>query len=427
MVNKKVSVIGLGRVGLPLSASIAEAGFEVTGIDINRKVIRSVNSGEPLFYEPGLKKLLKKNKQRIVATCDFSKIVNSDAIIVTVGTPNPSLKALKNALEKVAKNLRKNQLIIIKSTVPPGTTEGVAREILEQHSGLRASEDFYLAYCPERLVEGKALGELRSLPKIVGGLTDKATDRAAQIISKIGGEIIKVRSPKAAEAVKLLDNIYRYVNIALANEVGLWCKSLGLDPYEVTKIANKNYPRNKIMTPGPCGGPCLPKDSRLFVSIGESKGVECKLIKEASLVNNNINNYILKLVLEAFEEIGKQVVNSKVFIIGLSYKQGVDDVRGSPSRLLIEKLKKLKANVVGYDTVISRSQARQVGVPEVEMNEGFDGADCVVFMSHPLSLKDFDLSRYVAQMQRPAVIVDTSGMLKLPKGENLNIVYKAIR
>lgn len=433
----KICVIGLGHVGLPLSIALVESGHYVIGVDVEPRVVEQINRGEPYFYEPGLRDSLGKSLQerRFRATINVDEAVSkSKAIFVTVGTPigsNNQLDSdqLHSSIKSLGRNLKKGHIVILKSTVSPGATESIVKPLLERESSLKAGEDFFLAFSPERVVEGKALQEFRLLPKIVGGMNGESAKRAAKVLKTLGGDVIIVSSPKVAELVKLADNIYRDVNIALGNEIGMTCALLGVDAYEVIKAANKNYARNNIMFPGPgVGGACLTKDSYLLGSKVEPLGYKLRLIPLARRINEEMPLKVVQFVREMYRNMTKPIDGSKILVLGLAYKgrPDTDDIRNSPSKVVIEKLKTLGACLVGYDPVVTKNKAQELGVSGVSLKEGFKDASCVVVMTNHPSFFELDLERLTKLMSKPAGIVDCWHAFNPLKVKHLNLHYKAL-
>ncbi|MBU5537685.1 MAG: nucleotide sugar dehydrogenase [Candidatus Aenigmatarchaeota archaeon] len=351
-----LGVIGIGRVGLPLSVTFAQKGINVIGFDINDELIKKVNSLTAPFFEPNLdiylKETMKSNK--FSATNDYSLLKNVDVIIITVGTPLnehfvPDYSQLFSALDKIVQYPIKNKLIILRSTSSPGTLENIVKPYLEKKTNLKAGEDFYLAVCPERIVEGKAIEELQILPEIIGGVTETCSKLASEIFRKLNSnKKIFVTTPKAAELGKLFTNVYRYVNFALANEFGLIAEEHGEDAHEIIRIVNEDYNRCRIPTPGLTGGPCLSKDGYFLTQHMPFP----EFIQMASKLNENIPNHIIKKLKKELEREGKILTLCKVAVLGLAYKSGIDDTRLSPAVKIADLLKDEGCEVKTYDPYV---------------------------------------------------------------------------
>lgn len=430
----KICVIGLGYVGLPLSIVLAESGHRVIGVDIDPLTVQRLKRRDPHIYEKRLKNILKKNLQngRFKATLNTDEAVRkSDVVIITVGTPvnankQADLNQLNSSLESVARNLKKGHTVIIKSTVYPGATDNVIRPFLERKSNLKAGEDFFLAFAPERVVEGDALREFRLLPKIVGGVNDESARKAAEVLKTLGGEVRIVSSTKVAEVIKLVDNIYRDVNIALGNEFGIACEILGIDAYEVCEAANKGYPRNHILVPGPgAGGYCLPKDPHIFCNGLQRLGCKPRLISLARKINEEMPLRVVKLVQSMYDNMQKPVKGSKIFVLGVAFKGNpeTDDTRNTPAKPVIMKLKALGARVFAYDPIVQEDKFSELGVEKVCLRDGFKDASCLIVMTNHRSFFQLDLDKYAKFMCRPACVVDCWHVFNREKVVKLNLYY----
>ena len=269
--QKTIAIFGIGYIGLPLTAAFANVGFKVIGVDINQERVEQLKKGFIPLFEPGVKETLERCKDSIEFTSDPSYAMKkADAAFITVGTPlkddkDPDYSYVDSCIEQIGKNLRKGHLIVLKSTVILGTTEEHVMPQLEKLSGLNAGKDFFLAFCPERTMEGVALQELYALPKIIGGINDESASKTKEIVEKLGGKVTIVSSPKVAEMCKLADNLYRAMNIAFANELGEVCRAGGINASEMVATVNKEFGRTNVFLPGlGADGPCLTKDPHIF-------------------------------------------------------------------------------------------------------------------------------------------------------------------
>lgn len=382
-----VGVYGLGKMGLPLAAVFAEKGARVVGADINEKVVKSINNGiNHVKEEPGLSELVEKNVRngRLSATTDLVKASqDSDVMIILVPTlldenRNPDLRIVKSVSRNIAKGLEKGDFVALESTAPPGTTQNVVRPILEK-SGLIAGEDFGLAHSPERTSSGRVIEDILSAyPKIVGGINWKSTDTAVAIYSVINSnKVIPVTNATVAEAVKISEGLYRDVNIALANELALISEEYGIDVWELIKAAN-TQPFCNIHRPGVgVGGHCIPVYP-WFVINGRTK-----LIKTAREINNSMPNYVVKKASKMLKSRGMSIRGSNILVAGLVYRPGVKETYHTPAKHVIDDLKKLGANVYGYDPVLGEEEVRKLlEVEPLNSNK----IDCAIFMH------DYDLS-----------------------------------
>ena len=354
MVAKKtvrVGIFGLGYVGLPLSLAFCRAGFRVTGFDIDPDKVDALNRGQSYIKhigEDGVIQAIEKGLFR--ATCDFSKSTHCDALIVCVPTPltssrEPDLSFVESTTRSIAPYLRKSQLFCLESTTYPGTTDEVIRPILEDY-GLLAGKDFHLAYSPEREDPGNKEFSTNTIPKLVGGYTSECTRIATALYGSALEKVVPVRSCAVAEAAKLLENIYRSVNIALVNELKVLLTRMNIDIWEVINAAKTKPFGFAAFYPGPgLGGHCIPIDPFYLSWRARQFGLSTRFIELAGEINTAMPDYVINRVAEALNEVGKPIRGSQIFVLGLSYKKDVDDLRESPSIKLIELLQNRGGNV----------------------------------------------------------------------------------
>jgi UDP-N-acetyl-D-mannosaminuronic acid dehydrogenase len=373
--NATVCVIGLGRVGLPLGVVLASSGLTCYGVDINPERVSRLNRGESPFKEDGLEKLLKRVQKlgTFKATTETKESISrSDVILVTVGTPTTmrhcmDYSQLHSALEKISEANLVGKAIGVRCTLVPGTVNNVIIPYLEERSKLKAGEDFALAMCPERILEGCAIDELFNLPEIVGGINEMSNAIFTKLFKRINPKKnILYTTPTGAELAKLFTNIYRYVSFALANEFAMWAENYGEDAHEIIKVANYGYPRSRIPAPGFAGGPCLGKDGLLldnttFISI----------VSTAWKLNEAIPLHVAESVRRRLG----LLYGKRIAVLGLAFKAGSDDTRLSPCAKLVEILK-------GYGAII------QVHDPYIQdtlpIHEALENPDVVVVaMNHP--------------------------------------------
>jgi nucleotide sugar dehydrogenase len=341
----RTGVAGLGYIGLPLVAALASVGHEVIGLDIDLGKVEKLKRGlPPEIYEPGLEGLLLQHRSRITFTSDYAEMMAScSAILVCVGTPvteagTPDPSAVYSCFHRMAKGLRKGHLIILRSTVVPGTTRRLAKD-LEKMSGLKAGQDFELSFCPERTVEGQAIAELLSLPKIVGGISSGSIVRTAALLDKLGPQVIEVSSPEVAELSKLVDNIYRAVSIAAANEFGDVCERIGVSVDELREASNRGYGRTKLLRGGlGADGPCLTKDPLILKHWTKELGLETPLLEGAIEKNQASTLRPARLTCEFVKRHG--LPNAKVAVVGVAFKgfPETDDSRDSAAFKIVRRL-----------------------------------------------------------------------------------------
>ncbi|MDI9618221.1 nucleotide sugar dehydrogenase [Methanothermobacter sp.] len=388
MDDYRIAVFGLGHIGLPTAALFARAGFDVTGVDISTETVEKVNIGKSPVREPGLDELVAEvvGKGKLRATVDgVSAAEESNVMVVVVPTPINSdntsdLSAVISATETISKGLKKGDLVIIESTVPPGACENVVLPILEK-TGLRASRDFGLAYTPERALPNNTLHEMQNNARVIGGIDWKSAEMAAQLYGKVTrGEVIVVDDIITAEMVKLMENTYRDTNIALANELAVICESLGIDAIKAIEAAN-HHPRVNLHTPGPgVGGHCLSIDPYFIVEMAEKHGVPARLIRTAREVNESMPFHVLDIIRDALESAGRGLAGSRVGILGMAYKGDVADARETPTRPLVAALTSEGAEVIVNDPHVDPAIIREMGVEPVSLEEALE-SDCVVLMT----------------------------------------------
>ncbi|MGB9838572.1 nucleotide sugar dehydrogenase [Methanothermobacter sp.] len=428
MDNYRIAVFGLGHIGLPTAALFARAGFDVTGVDINRETVDKVNIGKSPIHEPGLDELVAEvvGSGKLRATADgVSAAEESNVLLLVVPTPVNSdntsdLSAVISATETISKGLKRGDLVIIESTVPPGACENVVLPILEK-TGLRASADFGLAYTPERALPNNTLHEMQNNARVIGGIDGKSAELAAQLYGKVtSGEVIIVDDIITAEMVKLMENTYRDTNIALANELAVICESLGIDAIRAIEAANQ-HPRVNIHTPGPgVGGHCLSIDPYFIVEMAEKKGVPARLIRTAREVNESMPFHVLEIIRDALESEGKGLAGSRIGILGVAYKGDVADARETPTRPLVAALLSEGAEVIVNDPHVDPALIEKMGVEPVPLEEALE-SDCVVLMT--------DHSEYLEitpEMIGGGIFICTRPVLDPEKFRKHGIVFRGV-
>ena len=356
-----VGVLGLGYVGLPLAREFALSGVKVLGFDIDDKKVKILNSGRSIIKNvPNevVRKMVKSGK--FTATSDMSQIRKADAVLICVPTPltenrEPDMQYVEGSCRTIAKYLRKEHLISLESTTYPGTTRELMKPILEE-TGLKAGKDFYLAFSPEREDPGNKQYSTRTIPKVVGGLTPKCRQLAYQVYSLAIQKMVPVSSVEAAEATKILENVYRCINIAMVNELKMVFDRMGIDIWEVIRAASTKPFGYHPFYPGPgLGGHCIPIDPFYLTWKARQYGMATRFIELAGEINTGMPHYVVNKVMEALNERKKSLKGSKVLVLGLAYKPDIDDVRESPSLELIELLKERGAKVDYNDPYVPRT------------------------------------------------------------------------
>ncbi len=411
--NKKavVGVLGLGYVGLPLVREFASAGLSVKGFDIDPKKVRVLNSGRSIIKHiphSQVKKIVSSGLFK--ATVDMSRLRTVDAILVCVPTPltanrEPDMQYIVASSQTIARYLRKGQLVSFESTTYPGTTRELVAPILES-SGLKAGKDFYLAYSPEREDPGNKNFTTRTIPKIVGGYTNKCRDLARQLYAHAIEKMVPVSSLEAAEACKIVENVYRCINIAMVNELKMVFDRMGIDVWEVIRAASTKPFGFSPFYPGPgLGGHCIPIDPFYLTWKARQYGMPTRFIELAGEVNTSMPHYVVSKVMEALNHHKKSLKGSKVLVLGLAYKKDIDDLRESPSIELIELLREKGARVDYNDPYIPRThRQRQHNLKMASKKlsaKMLSGYDCVLISTDH---SDYD---YAWIVRHSKLVVDT--------------------
>ncbi|OGE42669.1 hypothetical protein A3B45_00500 [Candidatus Daviesbacteria bacterium RIFCSPLOWO2_01_FULL_39_12] len=328
--DKKIAIFGVGRVGLPLALVLADKGFQVTGIDVDPYRISLLKHKIMPFMEEGAQRLLEKHSGKnfqIFSQQHLDRVVSeNDIIILTLGTPiddtySPDFGGIEDLLRSMAPSIKNDHLIIFRSTLSPGATEQLARQ-LEEQTRLEIGKNLFIAYCPERIAEGKSVEELGQIPQIIGSLDDSSAKKAAEVFKKIAPKILYT-NPRAAELAKLFCNMYRYIDFAIGNEFMMIAEDYSCDIYEILNLVNNDYKRAGLKSPGLTAGPCLVKDG--FFLIDKSPFME--LVTAAWRLNENIPGYLLSRIKSEIKDLHKK----KVSILGLAFKKNIDDIRYSLS------------------------------------------------------------------------------------------------
>jgi UDP-N-acetyl-D-glucosamine dehydrogenase len=400
----KVGVIGLGYVGLPLAVAFAEEGCEVVGVDANPSRIEQIAAGES-YIEDIPSERLAAVTSRVHATTRYADLATADAILIAVPTPltrnrEPDLGPLVATGTSLARVLRPGQLVVLESTTYPGTTRERLVPLLEE-SGLKAGIDFGVAFSPERIDPGRTDFTLRNTPKVVGGLTDDCARRAIAVYELVCDEVVPVSNPEVAELTKLLENIFRSVNIALVNELSMLCDRMGIDIWEVVDAAATKPYGFMSFKPGPgMGGHCLPVDPFYLSWRAREFDQPTHFVELAGEVNSRMPYFCVEKIAAALNERGKAVNGAKIALVGVSYKPGVGDVRESPALKIIELLRAQGADVVYHDDYVP--ELAEFGL----RSEPVEDVDCAALVTvHP----DLDLEAIVRSA--PA-LVDFRGVLR---------------
>jgi UDP-N-acetyl-D-glucosamine dehydrogenase len=407
----KLGVVGLGYVGLPLAVAFGDAGHDVIGVDTDTRVVEALSAGRS-HVEDVPDEALQAIGSRLRATNRYADLAKVDAIVVAVPTPltrnrEPDLQPLIATGTALAGVLQQGQLVVLESTTYPGTTRDQFVPLLEE-SGLAAGRDFYAAFSPERIDPGRTDFTLRNTPKVVGGLTDECRRRAVALYAEVCDEIVEVSTPEAAELTKLLENVFRSVNIALVNELAILCDRMGIDIWEVTDAAATKPYGFMSFKPGPgMGGHCLPVDPFYLAWRAREFDMQTEFIELAGEVNQRMPYFCVERVARALNDHSKSVRGSRVGIFGVSYKPGVGDLRESPALRIIRLLREQGAEIVYHDEFVPE-------LPEHGLrSEWPDDIDCAVIVTaHPA----LDVERVVREAP---IVVDFRGVTRGIEAPNL--------
>jgi len=383
-----VAVIGLGYVGLPLAVEKAKAGYKTIGFDIQEKRVDMVNEGHNYIGDvvnEELDNLVKKGL--LSATTDYSIVKEADFIAICVPTPldeykQPDISYVKNSTIEISKHLKKGSIVVLESTTYPGTTEELLLPILEQGSGLKCGQDFYLAFSPERVDPGNLIYKTKNTPKVVGGVGKDSTEIAAAMYrSVLEGDVLEVSSPKVAEMEKLLENTYRNINIGLANEMAIICNKMGINVWEVIEAAKTKPYGFQAFYPGPgLGGHCIPLDPYYLSWKAKEYDYHTQLIETSGIINDSMPQYIVERSSKILNKFKKPLNGSKILILGVAYKQDIDDYRESPAIKVIENFEKEGSIVDYYDPYVNEYKYKgkiKKGIKELT-KEALKNADLVV-------------------------------------------------
>lgn len=410
-----VGVVGLGYVGLPLAVEKAKAGFKTIGFDVQEAKVDMVNAGHNYIgdvVDDDLKKIADDGMLR--ATTDFSFVKDVDFIAICVPTPldahqQPDISYVKSSAENIAKHLTKGTMVVLESTTYPGTTEELLKPILES-SGLKCGEDFYLGFSPERVDPGNKQYKTKNTPKVVGAIGDDAREViAAMYRAVLEGDVYEVSSPAVAEMEKILENTYRNINIGLANEMAMLCHKMGIDYWEVVDAAKTKPYGFQAFYPGPgLGGHCIPLDPYYLSWKAREYGFHTSMIESSMMVNDGMPEYCVERAMAILNRHKKALNGSKVLVLGVAYKNDIDDYRESPAIKVIEELKKAGAETDFYDPWISEYKDKgQVfkGIEKID-EKIIAGYDIIVITAAHTNI-DYDMIQGNAQ-----AIFDTRNAMK---------------
>jgi UDP-N-acetyl-D-glucosamine dehydrogenase len=410
-----VGIIGLGYVGLPLAVAFAQEGCEVIAVDVDARKIEAIEAGDS-YIEDVPSELLREFKDRIHASTRYARLAKADAVLICVPTPltrnrEPDLGPLIESTRALAEVLQSDQLVVLESTTYPGTTRERVAPLLEE-SGLAAGRDFHLAFSPERVDPGRTDFTLRNTPKVLGGLTEACVERAGALYGLVCDELVRVSSPEAAELTKLLENIFRSVNIALVNELAMLTDRMGIDIWEVVEAASTKPYGFMPFSPGPgMGGHCLPVDPFYLSWRAREFDISTEFIELAGKVNQQMPYHCVEKAQRALNDAGLSVKGARVAVLGVSYKPGVGDIRESPALKIISLLRAKGADVSYHDPHVPN--LAEFSLDSRPLDEAVDDADLTLIVTaHP----SVDHDRIA---QRARLVVDLRGVTRSSGAANV--------
>ena len=422
-----LGVCGLGYVGLPLAVEKAKAGFKVLGFDVQEAKVNMVNNGENYIGDvvnEDLKAIVESGN--LCATTDFSAVASCDCVCIAVPTPldrhqQPDISYVKSSTESIAPYLHKDMLIVLESTTYPGTTEELLKPILENASGLKCGKDFYLAFSPERVDPGNLIYKTKNTPKVVGGCTPECTEVAATMYEMVlEAPVHRVSSPAVAEMEKILENTYRNINIGLVNELAILCNRMGISIWEVVDAAKSKPYGFQAFYPGPgLGGHCIPLDPYYLSWKAREYGFHTSMIESSMMVNDKMPEYCVERAMHILNTHKKAINGAKVLVLGVAYKQDIDDYRESPAIRVIEELNKVGADVKYFDPWVAEFKENGVSMKgEPELTEKLLSDADIVLVTAAHTNVDYDFVQKYAK----AVFDTKNAMKNVVNRENIEVL-----
>ena len=429
----KVCVVGIGRIGLPTALSFAKAGLQTIGLDINEKLVDSINTGNfPLKDEPGYEEIfnkVRKNKNFSATTNINEAISKSNLILLSLPTPMdekniPSYSALESVGKQLSRILQPNSLIVVESTIEPGFIENDLISILEGTNMLHVGKNFTIGVCPENANPGEILHDFTNLPRLVAGIDKQTTKIITMIYDFVFSvELITMPDCKTANAVKLTTNVFRDINIAFISELSLMFEKLGIDTMKVLDAAKKKY-NFQIHYPGAgVGGPCLPINSYQLLNTARRAGVKLNIIESSRQINERMPEHVIELTLDAFKECNKTIQNSDILILGISYKPNVKDIQLTPAKHIIEKLQKLGANVHIYDPYFSSGQVFDINVEE-NLDDIISKVDASIIVTGHKEFKKIEPSFF--NQMKGSILIDTRGIIDPEDAKKAKLIFRGL-
>lgn len=414
--HRHIVVVGLGYVGLTMSLAMAETGFKVTGVDVDKRKTEMLAEGKSYVHEVGLEAVLKEQINHNFFVSERLPD-DGDVYVVSVGTPiinkgginTPTMVFVEDACSKIAPKLKRGNLVILRSTVPIGTCRGYVLKCLEEFSGLKCGIDFHLSFAPERTTEGDALRELRTLPQIIGGYNKDSLEATAAVFRDLTPTIVKVDTLESAEMAKLINNTFRDYVFAYSNQLSIIATEFNINIVDVISAANEGYPRNPVPLPSPgVGGPCLTKDPHIFAYSAQHYGFNSQIFTTSRAINESIHSQIAERVLFQIQRIGKEAKDCNILICGLAFKGNPEtgDLRNSSSIEIANLLKGKVKEVFGYDAVATPEEISQFELMPSGLPHGFNSMDVVMFLNNHKSFEKINVFEMTRSLAEKPIVFD---------------------
>ena len=429
----RVCVIGIGRIGLPTALSFAKSGLETIGVDINENLVSDINSGKfPLKDEPGYNEIFEnvtKNKKFSATTNIESAVPNSDLILLSLPTPMdenniPDYSALTTVAAKLSDILSPNSLVIVESTIEPGFIEDEMVSIISKSGRLEIKKNFFIGVCPENANPGEILHDFTNLPRLVGGINSDISKIIKLIYNFVFSvELVEMPNCKTANAVKLTTNVFRDINIAFISELSLMFEKLGIDTNKVLEAAKKKY-NFQVHYPGAgVGGPCLPINSYQLLNTARRIGSNLSIIESSRKINEKMPEHVIKLTMNAFDEICEPINTSHILILGISYKPNVKDIQLTPAEEIIKKLQDMNVIVHIYDPYFVSTEVFGINV-EKNIEDIISNVDATIIVTAHDEFKKLDISIF-KQMKHP-ILVDTRGIIETNEANQHGLIFRGL-
>ena len=432
--SRDLCIIGCGYVGLTLALVMARNGFNVKGYDLNKDLINKLKKYKLPFYEKGINSLLNQQlNKNFQVTNSVSDISKCDTYIISVGTPinkfkKPSYSFLKKSINELSRVLKKGDLVILRSTVPVGTSRKILVNLLEKNTKLVVGRDFYVSFCPERTVEGNAIAELSKNPQIIGGYCEKSAEISMKIFNEITHTVINAETLEAAELSKIIDNSYRDTIFAYSNQMSLLASKFKINYSKLVDKINLGYSRNFVPKPSPgVGGPCLSKDPHILNNSLSEQKINYSLVKSARLINEIMPQKICDIIYSELNKLKKNEKKAKIFITGLAFKGNPEtsDLRNSTSLQILNILKNKNKNIYVHDFVLEKINEKPKDLKFINLDKGFKNSDVILILNNH---KNYDSisNNLLGKIKKNTIVFDAWQTLYEKLIKDKNIIYKYV-